>query len=436
MLTKGGGRLNESKYSIKMIRNTLVTIVFFCFLGYYFVQNKFYMPNRFLEAYRDSFLMNQSFFENDSRLKQAIAKEEQRYNEDFFDREKFLFQYGTIQKKLHRHVVDDAIRERTVFVGKKKMLYYSIDRPVEIESFVDSFAQLNTFLQSKEIPFIYVQCPYKHLKNSTVFPSGVVDYGNQIADEFVNGLKQKQISVLDLNTLAVQGNTDFVLKEEDDFFKTDTHWRVPTAFWGYQQIVELLQQQNISLDNVSLTTNHKQYEEKKWQKVYLGSHAKRVGTAFYDQKDDVSVLIPKFDTSLSYEKWNREGKQIKKREGNFEQSFLFYGYLNEDDVFQDKYIVFMDWGASEDWIQNHKVNNKTKVLIIKDSFAMPIAGFLSLNVSELRMIDIRKENRPQSIKRYVEDFQPDVVLFVASPTGMYYSPEMFEMKETIEDLKR
>lgn len=29
-----------------------------------------------------------------------------------------------------------------------------------------------------------------------------------------------------------------------------------------------------------------------------------------------------------------------------------------------------------------------------------------------------------------------MVLFVASPTGMYYSPEMFEMKETIEDLKK
>lgn len=46
----------------------------------------------------------------------------------------------------------------------------------------------------------------------------------------------------------------------------------------------------------------------------------------------------------------------------------------------------------EDWIQNHKVNNKTKVLIIKDSFVMPIAGFLSLNVSELRMIDRKRKS--------------------------------------------
>ena len=96
----------------------------------------------------------------------------------------------------------------------------------------------------------------------------------------------------------------------------------------------------------------------------------------------------------------------------------------------------MDWGASEDWIQNRNVKNGTKVLVIKDSFAMPIAGFLSLNVSELRMLDIRKENRPQSIKKYVEEYQPDVVLFVASPTSMYYSPEMFERKETIKDLKQ
>lgn len=44
--------------------------------------------------------------------------------------------------------------ENELCLSEKKMLYYSIDRPVEIESFVDSFAQLNTFLQSKEIPHL------------------------------------------------------------------------------------------------------------------------------------------------------------------------------------------------------------------------------------------------------------------------------------------
>lgn len=430
------GQLNLSKNTIKKIRNSVLTVLFFCFLGYYFVQNNFYSPTVFFAAYRESFSSKQSFFENDRNVKQAILKEEDRYNEAFFDRQKFLDQYGTIQKKLHRHVVDDADRARTVFVGQEDMLYYVVDSPVEVDSFVDSFEQLNEFLTSKDVPFVYVQCPYKHLKNSTVFPVGVADYGNQTADEFVNRLREKQISVLDLNTLAVQGNGDTVLREQKDFFKTDTHWRIPTAFWGYQQIVKFLEQKDVALENVSLSTNREQYNEKKWEKAYLGSHAKRVGTAFYDKKDDVSVLLPKFDTSLSYTKWNREGKQIKKREGTFEESFLFYGYITEEDIFQDKYIVFMDWGASEDWIQNRNVKNGTKVLVIKDSFAMPIAGFLSLNVSELRMLDIRKENRPQSIKKYVEEYQPDVVLFVASPTSMYYSPEMFEMKETIEDLKQ
>lgn len=89
-----------------------------------------------------------------------------------------------------------------------------------------------------------------------------------------------------------------MLKEEDDFFKTDTHWRVPTAF-GVSTNCRVVTATKYFFDNVSLTTNHKQYEEKKWQKVYLGSHAKRVGTAFFMTKGRCICLIPKFDTSLS-----------------------------------------------------------------------------------------------------------------------------------------
>ena len=68
--------MNTSKDKIKKIRNSVLTVLFFCFLGYYFVQNNFYSPTVFFAAYRESFSTKQSFFENDRNVKQAILKEE------------------------------------------------------------------------------------------------------------------------------------------------------------------------------------------------------------------------------------------------------------------------------------------------------------------------------------------------------------------------
>ena len=69
--------MNTSKDKIKKIRNSVLTVLFFCFLGYYFIHNNFYSPNGFFTVYRESFSTKQSFFENDRNVKQAILKEEE-----------------------------------------------------------------------------------------------------------------------------------------------------------------------------------------------------------------------------------------------------------------------------------------------------------------------------------------------------------------------
>lgn len=415
----------KRKNFIKCLRDSIFSMCFVVFLLYYLFHNGVFFPSEFAEKVQGVLKQDTTVRSKNVELKSAIAEQEQWYNNHFYQRMNLVEEYGRLQLVMKRRIMDDADRDRTVIKGKQKMLYYVIPRPVEVQEYVNAFSDLSKFAEQQGVFFAYVQAPYKHLRNSEVFPKQVGDYGVVLAEEFPEELRKQNIPVLDLNAVAVQEGK----KEEEQFFKTDTHWTIPFSFWGYQKTAQFLQAQGLDLQNYDVTSKEENYRVKMWERCYIGSHGKRVGTCYYDFQDDFSVLLPAFETELEYTKFNRKGEKIKTRKGSFEDAFLFYGYLNGEDKFQDKYIVYMDWGASEDIIVNHKVKNGKKLLIIKDSFGMPVSGFLSLNFAETRMLDIRKENKPQSVKEYIEQYQPDVVLFLASPTSMYYSPEMFRMEE-------
>lgn len=400
--------------------NFVLAVSFVCLISFYFVKNSVWLP--FHDEFPVVVLQNSSYKEIDGKLKRWITSVERGYEETFYTRMEKVEDYGRWNQRLGKKILDDADPDRSVIRGEGDMLYYAIPKPVDTKEFTASFFRLDRFLKERRIYFAYVQAPYKHLKNSTAFPKGVIDYGNRIADEFSDSLKKEGIDVLDLNFVFEREGK----KEEQVFFKTDTHWKIPFAFYGYQKTAEFLKENEVELTDFDVTTRRESYTVKKWKGVYIGSHGKRTGDV-YAIRDDLELLIPNFDTDLEYLKYTREGKLMKERKGSFEDSFLFYGYLNSEDKYQDKYVVYMDWGASEDVILNRRVKNGKKLLIVKDSFAMPMAGFLSLNFEKTVLLDIREENRPQSIEEYIEKEHFDTVLFIASPTSMYYSPEMFLM---------
>lgn len=412
----------KRKKIVEKVFNTMLGAGFVAFVIYCLLQNGFDVFTS-EAAELPNLSQAQNYKEADARMKGYVFELEEDYNTNLFQRMEKVREYGRLSAKTGKKVLDDVQAQRSVIRGDKGLLYYAISTPVDTTPYLLSFQRLHDFLDKKGIYFAYVQAPYKHMKNSSTFPKGVVDYGNEIATEFAQGLKREGIPVLDLNEVfASEGR-----REEDLFFKTDTHWKIPTAFYGYQKTVAFLQKEGVVLEDAKRTADRANYKLKRWEKVYIGSHGKRAGEGYYEGKDDLEVLLPTFKTDLQYRKYNREGKLIKERKGSFEDSFMFYGYLNSKDKYQDKYVVYMDWGASEDLIYNRRAKKGKKLLLIKDSFAMPLAGFLSLNFEETVLLDIRDENRPQSIEAYVEEHDFDAVLFVASPTSMSYHPEMFLM---------
>lgn len=400
--------MKNRKLNFIFIRNLFLSGAFIYIIFFFWSKNGFFMPD---------FLSNLKVLN-----KETVSKAEKSYNENFYDKMAYIEKYSLIQHNLHKTVLDDAVDDRSVIFGKNDILYYAVPKRSDTAMMSQSIADFGRFAEKSGSAFLYVQAPVKNLPGNTNFPKGIIDYSYINSHDMNEKLSVLNIKTLNLSDAAVKQG----MKDENMFFKTDTHWNIITAFWGYSEIMKTLDKDfNIKPDNYNLTCDLKNYTVKTWKETYIGSCGKRIGKDAIKKRDDLSVLLPQYQTNLSYFKYDKHGKLIKKREGDFKDALFFYGYLNMEDPYQDKYIVFMDWGASEDIIINNDPKVKGKVLVIKDSFAMPVCGFLSQNFKEIRLIDIRKENKPQNVYEYIKAYSPDLTLFISSPTSMYYSPEMF-----------
>ena len=81
------------------------------------------------------------------------------------------------------------------------------------------------------------------------------------------------------------------------------------------------------------------------------------------------------------------------------------------------YGMYTSMDLSEVIINNTKSATNKKILVIKDSFALPVTAFLSTCFKETRMIDLRYM-QDMSVYDYIDDYNPDFVLILYNP-GAY-----------------
>jgi hypothetical protein len=53
-----------------------------------------------------------------------------------------------------------------------------------------------------------------------------------------------------------------------------------------------------------------------------------------------------------------------------------------------------------------------KILTVKYSFDNVLISFMALTYRELNVVDLRCEGRPLNLYSYIEDYNPDLVLFI------------------------
>lgn len=269
----------------------------------------------------------------------------------------------------------------------------------EIVALRDRFAQMQT-------PFLFVSVPCKTDSEKTLVGAYQVHYGVENAAALVAQIEKMGVDTLDLRPKLARDASAV----ERYFYRTDHHWNTDGAFLAAQSILEHLSKtlkREVDLSALDSAEWHREV----YQNWFLGSHGKRVGR-FFGGVDDLFVYTPRYPTKMQME-IPLHGAVF---EGDFEETVLRKEYLDSPDYFaENPYVCYIGGDYPLVVHRNGLAKNDLSVLLIKDSFSIPVQAFLSTALSRLDVIDPRYL-RGERVEDYIEEGKYDVVILMINPS--------------------
>ena len=278
------------------------------------------------------------------------------------------------------------------------------DSPLQdMQSLSEAITGLYRFLSREDIRFLYVMAPYKNPLTNDALPYGAekdADSCNAIADDLLTRLREARVPCLDLReTLSA------TLEQVDRYFyRTDHHWNVDGSFRGYQQIMQKLTELYPSL--TARYTDAALWEKHVIPDWWLGSHGLRVGHLFAGW-DDLTYMLPRFETDMTW-----ISPLFGFRHGSFEQA-----NISQNDIILRNIVNYGVYIGSDyplNFHRNRNAPNPIRVLVLKDSFMLPVQAFLSTEFMEIDVIDPRYYH-DVSVLEYIALNPPDLVIMQTSP---------------------
>jgi hypothetical protein len=290
----------------------------------------------------------------------------------------------------------------------------SEEEEASIDEKTDALEELARFAGTQDIPFLYVQAPDKNCQYDTELPAGTEDYSNENISRLLDALDNAGVDYIDMREAL---HEDF---EDHDslYYKTDHHWTVDAGFWACGVLEQEIEDRygirfNTACNDISM------YSRTTYQNAMFGSAGHAV-THFVEKSEDFSILFPAFETSF---RLVIPDKEID-AEGTFEDIFIDYdglqeavgsggGYAYEKILYGNRPLV---------QITNHDNENGPRVLMIRDSFSIAVSLYMAVGCSELDLIDTRPSNGnfTGSVKTYMEQMQPDIVIVLVRELGTSY----------------
>ena len=330
---------------------------------------------------------------------------------DVFEEELYIDFVGLMDRLQGKRFIRDTDYSKNVVKDKQGYLHF-ISYPANQQTAAAKLVSINQQLAKQNIPLLYVQTPLKYKEGYTELPVSIADGSNVNANELLTYLEQGGVDVFDLREQADMSELD----HGSMFYKTDHHWTNEIAFWAVGQVTDkLAKDYGLHLDPDRYYTDLSHYTLTTYSDVFLGSQGRRVGR-YYAGVDDYTFIAPEFDTQ--YEVKIRKNDEISASSGSFDEAIVHSKALDMSaSVWTNRYTAYFEGDYAEVIVNNQSAPNQTKLLIVKDSFALPFSAYLSTMTSELRMLDFRYFDQNQ-FDSYVQAYQPDAVIFLLSAASV------------------
>ena len=346
--------------------------------------------------------------------------------------EKYADIYGGIHKAQGNNAVWTESFKKTYVVGSDGKLYLCtlFDKSktevneqgitesnkktlTECAEALSDFAEKIT---KKDIDFFFVQAPDRYDPECVDLPVSMMSTGMASINYLSDLLKDDEnINLLNLQEYFHEQNIPF----DDWFFATDHHWTIKMAFSAYQKICEMI---NVETD---IEIDEFYYNNENWncdiiEKVFLGSLGKNTGNGFIE-KDDLELIYPNFETDYVVVSTSRGNPYVTIEKGDsvtLEGTYTDAVFNTHETPFS--YSSYLGGDLCEIRVTNSKVATDKKILVIKDSFALPVSAFLSTCFAETRLLDPRYFH--EDIYEYINSYEPDMVLVLYNPGAYSIDP--------------
>lgn len=330
------------------------------------------------------------------------------YNDELPYKVSFLELNGGFQRLLGIRHINERYRL------DNGQLTYVIPQ-TEVDWKAENVAAFRQALAEADIPFLYVNAPFKIDPTDKQLPLGVEDYSNENADAFLAILAENDVPYLDLRVPEKEQGLDHYAM----FYSTDHHWTAEMGFWAYQQITSQLTQMDESFAVDPVLMNTDSYEYTVYPQIFLGSAGRRVGK-LYAGMDDLTLIQPKFETSLQME----DPVENTLRQGSYSDTLLYKELLTDGNDYEvSRYSVYSGGERAVTYYRNFSrqenfavQSSPKRLLVVKDSYCAVVAPFLALSYDEVCLLDLREFQ--QNVMDFVTDYQPDMVIILYNPGAL------------------
>lgn len=251
-----------------------------------------------------------------------------------------------------------------------------------------------------DIPFLFVLVPPKQEASDRSYEE-INDYALEKYNEFSSWLLDNDIPSLLMRDIFMESAEDY----KSFFYKTDHHENTKAAFLIYQSISDYIDK-NTSFDINESLLDINSYRIVHYEDIFLGS-AGRLSGVLYTGLDDYELILPDFDTSVELIT-KSQGIDII---GTLEDTLVYYDNL---DGYSYDYYAYYSY-LNEDYditkLINHNNPDGPKIIIIRDSTAVPVSCFLIMQCSEIELISLRYVDDNSSIPEYIIQENPDMIIY-------------------------
>lgn len=328
------------------------------------------------------------------------------YYENLPGRMLLLEYYSFFQSMLGKQEISDF----TYYKDSNGFLHYSSfyrNEKNSVFTFAKRVAKLQELTEQRGTKLLFVMPPGKNdFSESSLINAKWINNPSDKIDEMLLYLHRLHVKTLDLSNM-----------KDAEFYKTDHHWKIKTAFEATKCLAEALYEEfGDNLDPTDYYLNLKYYDELSADKRMLGSMGRKAGVSF-SGTDEFSLLCPKF--SSDYERKVISGDKEEVTRGGIRETLMHLEYLNETDIYKrSSYSVYLDGIKEQNKIVNLTARNNRTALIIHDSYFSPVICFLAPMFWKIDTIYNLEVGKTVDLEAVINNNRYDYIIFEVYPFNL------------------